>query len=152
MLTTLGHMWKLPFISTWFVGEKALDQQETALGVFLDVEGALNNTSYESMCTALFKHTVLYTTVRWITATLKDNLAATTFGLFSKRVAVSMCCPQEGVISPILWVLVLDELTARLNWGGIYSQGYADDICLVVVGIFPNILQWTLHTVMRWCD
>ena len=29
--------------------EKALDQQETALGIFLDIEGALNNTSYDSM-------------------------------------------------------------------------------------------------------
>jgi len=30
--------------------EKALDQQETALGVFLDTEGVFNNTSYDSMC------------------------------------------------------------------------------------------------------
>jgi hypothetical protein len=28
--------------------EKALDQQETALGVFLDIEKAFNNTSYDS--------------------------------------------------------------------------------------------------------
>ena len=30
--------------------QKATDQQETALGVFLDKEGAFNNTSYDSMC------------------------------------------------------------------------------------------------------
>ena len=35
--------------------EKALEQQETALGVFLDIEGAFNNTSYDSMCAALLK-------------------------------------------------------------------------------------------------
>jgi hypothetical protein len=29
--------------------EKALDQQEIALGIFLDIEGALNNASYDSM-------------------------------------------------------------------------------------------------------
>ena len=28
--------------------EKGLDQQEIALGVFLDIEGAFNNTSYDS--------------------------------------------------------------------------------------------------------
>ena len=32
---------------------KALDQQEIALGVFLDIEGAFDNTSYDSMCLAL---------------------------------------------------------------------------------------------------
>ena len=32
---------------------KALDQQEIALSVFLDIEGAFNNTSYDSMCAAL---------------------------------------------------------------------------------------------------
>jgi len=36
--------------------EKALNQQEIALGIFLDIEGAFNNTSYGSMCTALAKH------------------------------------------------------------------------------------------------
>jgi hypothetical protein len=36
--------------------EKVLDQQETALGVFLDVEGVFNNTSYDSICAALAKH------------------------------------------------------------------------------------------------
>jgi len=34
-------------------GEKGLDQQGIALGVFLDIEGAFNNTSYDSMCAAL---------------------------------------------------------------------------------------------------
>ena len=36
--------------------EKALDQQEMALGVVLDIEGAFNNTSYDCMCAALAKH------------------------------------------------------------------------------------------------
>jgi len=46
--------------------EKALDQQEIALGVFLDIEGAFNNTSYDSMCVALTRHGVDYTIVQWI--------------------------------------------------------------------------------------
>jgi len=44
--------------------EKALDQQETALGVFLDTEVVFNNTSYDSMCAALVKHGVNYTIIR----------------------------------------------------------------------------------------
>jgi hypothetical protein len=35
--------------------EKALDQQETALCVFLDIVGAFNNTCYDTMCDALVR-------------------------------------------------------------------------------------------------
>jgi hypothetical protein len=47
--------------------EKALDQQETALGVFLDIEGAFNNTCYCTMCPV--RHGGDYSIVRWIRAT-----------------------------------------------------------------------------------
>ena len=43
--------------------EKLLDQQEMAVGVFLDIEETFNNTSYDSMCAALFKYGVDYTIV-----------------------------------------------------------------------------------------
>jgi hypothetical protein len=44
--------------------EKALDQQETALGVFLGIEGAFNNTCYNTMCDALVRHGSDYTIVQ----------------------------------------------------------------------------------------
>jgi len=49
--------------------EKVLDQQETALGVFLNIEGAFDNTYY-SICPALTRHGLDRTIVRWIRATL----------------------------------------------------------------------------------
>ena len=135
--------------------EKALDQQEIALGVFLDI-GAFNNTSYDSMCAALARHGVDYTIVQWNRATMEGRLATTALGGDSRSVAVSRGCPQGGVLSPLLWCLVVNELLSRLNDGGVYSQGYGDDICLLVVGKFPNtvsgLIQWALHTVDTWCD
>jgi hypothetical protein len=53
--------------------EKVLDQRELALGVFLDIEGAYNYTSFDSMCTALCGSGVNSTTVRWIRATLEGR-------------------------------------------------------------------------------
>jgi hypothetical protein len=44
--------------------EKALDQQEIALGAFLDIDGAFNNASYVSMCAVLAKHGVDHTIFR----------------------------------------------------------------------------------------
>ena len=49
--------------------EKALYQQETVLGVFVDTEGAFNNTCYWTMCDALVRHWGDYTIFRWIMAT-----------------------------------------------------------------------------------
>jgi hypothetical protein len=89
--------------------EKVLDQQEIALGVFLDIVGAFNNTSYDSMCTALTRHRVDPTTVRWIRGTLEGRLATATLGGFTRGVAVSRGCPQGGVLSPRLWSLVVDN-------------------------------------------
>ena len=95
--------------------EKALDQQENALGVFLDTEGAIDNTSYDSMCTAFTRHGVDQTIVQWIRATLEGWLATAALGNVSRSVALSRSCPQGGVLSPILWCLVVDDLLVRLN-------------------------------------
>jgi hypothetical protein len=58
--------------------EKALDQQETAMGVFLDIEGIFSNTSCDSMCAALVRYRVGYTIVQWIRANLEVCLAMVT--------------------------------------------------------------------------
>jgi hypothetical protein len=79
--------------------EKATDQQETALGVFLDIERVFNNTSYDSMCVALAKHGVNYTIIQWIRATLEGWLAMVNLGGFSRSVEVSRGCPKVGVVT-----------------------------------------------------
>jgi len=47
-------------------------------------------------------------------------------------------------------------MLVRLTEEGVYSQGYADDICLLAVGKSPNmvsgLIQWALHTVEVWCN
>ena len=122
--------------------EKALDQQEIALGVFLG--------------TALARHGAEQTIVRWIRTTLEGRPATEALGDVTRNVAVSRGCPQGGVLSLLLWCLVVNNLLARLNEGNVYTQGYAGDICLLAVGKFPNtvsgLIQWALHTVEEWCS
>jgi hypothetical protein len=136
--------------------EKALDQQEVALGVFLDIEGAFNNNWYDNMCDALVRHGSEYTIVRWIKATLEGRVAVATLNETSLRFAISRGCPQGGVMSPLLWCLVVNDLITRLGGGDICIQGYADEICLLAVGKFPNtvsgLMQWALSTVEIRCN
>ena len=92
-------------------GEKVLDQQETALGVFLDIEGAFNYTI------------AWWIRAPWRVATIRNDLFM--------RVAVSRVCPQEVALSLLLRCLV--DLMARLNRGYVNTQGFADGICLLAV-------------------
>jgi hypothetical protein len=130
--------------------EKVLDQQEIALGAFLDIEGAFNNTCYDTMCDALVRHGCEYTIVRWIRATLEGCVAVVTLNEISMRVAISKGCPQGGVLSPLLWCLVVNDLLTRLSGSGVFIQGYADDICRLAVG--SGLRQWALSTVETWCN
>ena len=131
--TRLGSLWKRALHQLVVRVEKALDQQEIALGVFLGIEGAFDNTSYDSMCSALARHGADQNIVRWVRATLEGRLAMAALGDVTRSVAVFTGCPQGGVLSPLLWCLVVDNLLVRLNEGSVYAQGYADDICLLAV-------------------
>jgi hypothetical protein len=46
------------------------------------------------------------------------------------------------------------NLITRLSGSGVFIHGYADDICLLAVGKFPNtvsgLMQWALSTVGIW--
>jgi hypothetical protein len=136
--------------------EKALDQKEIALGVFLDIEGVFNNTCYDTMCDALVRHGCEHTIVRWIRATLEGRVAVAAVNETSMRVAISRGCPQGGVLSPLLWCLVVNDLLTRLSGSGVFIQGYTDDVCLLAVGKFPNtvsgLMQWALSTIETWCN
>jgi hypothetical protein len=52
--------------------------------------------------------------------------------------AVSSGCPQVGMLLPLLWCLV-DNLTARLNWGGVYTKG---TLMTFVFGQWGNSQTW----------
>jgi hypothetical protein len=100
--------------------EKALDQQEMTLGVFLGIEGAFNNTCSDTMFDALLRHVSDYTIVRWIKATLEGRVAVAGLEGFSMRLPISRGCPQGDVLSPLLWCL----------WWVIYWPGSVDVVYL----------------------
>jgi hypothetical protein len=64
------------------------------------------------------------------------------------------CCPQCGVLSPLLWNLVADGLSIATNDLGFSTFGCADDIVIIVQGIFVHtvreIMQKALKVVDKW--
>jgi len=50
-------------------------------------------------------------------------------------------CPQGGVLSPLLWNLVVDRLLIAINNLGFSTFGYADDIVIIVQGKFTHTVR-----------
>lgn len=64
-------------------------------------------------------------------------------------------CPQGGVLSPLLWSLVVDELLDSLERRGFEVVGYADDVVIIVRGKFESVIvermQSALNHTFSWC-
>ena len=62
--------------------------------------------------------------------------------------------PQGGVLSPLVWILIMNLLLPRFKTGPIKIVGYADDIILLVAGKHPptlvDLMNRALKTVLTW--
>jgi hypothetical protein len=60
---------------------------------------------------------------------------------------------QGGVLSPLLWSLVVDDLLWGVSMKGYSTVGYADDIAILINRKFPQtmseVLQIALGTVHK---
>ena len=83
---------------------------------------------------ALLRHGVSTPITQWIYNMLNCRFIHSQFSDNSLIRKINSGCPQGGVISPILWNLVVNELLELLISTGIWAQGYADDIVVCTVG------------------
>jgi hypothetical protein len=60
---------------------------------------------------------------------LDDKKITATFAGETLEVSVAKGCPQEVVLSHVMWSLVVGKLTG-LNVNGCYTLGYTDDIAI----------------------
>ena len=84
------------------------------VGTFLDIEGAFNNTPHEVVCREAARRGVPDRLLHWIRAMLRRRVS-TTLGSCKVGGWVERGCPQGGVLSPLLWCLVVDGLRRNLN-------------------------------------
>ncbi|CAA9998748.1 unnamed protein product [Nesidiocoris tenuis] len=135
---------------------KALEEKESAVGCFLDIGGAFDNTSYASIRNAAHKKGVSPPTIRWIMAMLSSREVFSEMGDYRVTVLANCGCPQGGVLSPLLWLLVADGLLTLLVEQGFEVVGYADDLAVIIRGRFDSTLservQVGLDLIQRWCD
>jgi hypothetical protein len=99
----------------------ALGHKIFALGAFLDVEEAFDNTFFEAMGRACADHEVHFTISMWIAAMLSNRMVRAEIRGVSSTMKVRRGCPQGCVLSPLLWnmVMVSGLQEAYTIWNGI---------------------------------
>jgi hypothetical protein len=92
----------------------------------------------------------------WIGSTLGGRKIKATLAGEALEGSVARDCPQEDILLPLLWSLVVDELIRGLKENGCYTLGYADDIVTIIHRKFltttSELLQVALSMVQQWCD
>ena len=137
--------------------EGAVLNRKFCLSVFFDIEGAFDKASVEVIFRALKKAGVHSLVSEWIRSVLQNRTVIASLGDSSVKRVVRRGCPQGGVLSPLLWCLVVDDLLKLLDKGHInsYVQFYADDGTIMVTGTslgsICKTMQRLLHSVESWC-
>ena len=96
--------------------EKCLKHKEIALGAFLDIEGAFDNTSFNTIITAARERGLEEICCRWIGSILESRIIHTSLMGSSLTAKVVGGCPQGGVLSPLLWNLVVDRRLLQMTY------------------------------------
>jgi hypothetical protein len=79
--------------------------------VFLDIDGVFNNATFGSMDATSGEHRVVLILRKWIDAMLRLRVEIRGS---SVEVLVNRGYPQEEVLSPLLWSMVVDVLLRSL--------------------------------------
>jgi hypothetical protein len=119
--------------------EGALKTGEVAICVFLDIKGAFNDVKFNILEKAMLKHGISKLCIRFISQMLRQR-EVNALGVSRK---VERGCPQGGILSPLLWNLVVDELLGKLRTSmpQVYSAGYADDLAILARGFDGNTVR-----------
>lgn len=129
--------------------EKSLRNKEYTLGTFIDIEGAFNNVTTEAVCDALVESGVDNYICRWIHKMLKGRVICSKLGSSEIARIAGRGTPQGGVLSPTLWLRVMNKLLIALERAGFKVIAYADDLVILVSGKYLNTIGDLTETALR---
>lgn len=122
--------------------EKALENKQVVIILFLDIASAFNNVSTESMIRDLQKRDIDKVSIRWIQYMLRNRkVMANLVGETVER-EVRDGAPQGGVLSANeLWNSTMDDLLRRFpEKAATIKKAFADDVAKLTVGIDIDIM------------
>ena len=134
--------------------EAAFLRGRQAVAVSLDCTGAFDTVKFDSARTAMRGKSIPPNIVQWYDHLLRNRRVTAEVQGVSKVLRPGKGSPQGGVLSPLVWNLVMDTLLTQLEGGPVKAIGYADDVLLVATGIemgaMETQMQRALDTVAAW--
>lgn len=136
--------------------EYTLTKGEYLIATFMDIAGAFDNVSFDAVITSLVTHGFGNQIIRWIQYMLSNRNITLNLGGQNMTVRATRGTPQGGVLSPTLWILVMDDLLKELHSKHLDAIGYADDLTVICKGKFLGELssrtQKAVRIVEKWCS
>jgi len=136
--------------------EKSVYSQEYSLVAFLDIEGAFNNVKTEAIMKGLEFLEVDDRVTRLVNQMLVSRIVNSELGGSTIRRQVVRGTPQGGVLSPLLWNIVINRLLLQLEKEGIGVVAYADDVAIAVSGkhlsTIKEVMQNALSIIAKWAS
>lgn len=134
--------------------ERGLFYKQYTMAAFLDIEGAFNNVKTESILQALVDLNVNSRIVRWIDTMLRTRQINAQWGEVSATRSVCRGTPQGGVLSPLLWLVVINTLLVNMDNKRVRVVAYADDVAVMVTGpcvsVISDIMGNILGEISTW--
>lgn len=135
--------------------EDTLDKKEYLIATFMDIAGAFDNITFDAIQTHLYECGLDVNVCRWIKYMLTHRSITVESHGCEVTVTATRGTPQGGVLSPTLWILVMNSLLHNLQNGGFKAIGYADDLVIVCRGKYLSTLadrtQGAMKVIESWC-
>jgi ribonuclease HI len=134
--------------------EKSILNGHYTLGVFLDIQGAFDNITIDSLESGMKAHGFPSHMTNWYINYMKTRSCQST--LFDSTIVrfLTKGTPQGGVFSPVAWNLAFDSLLKLFDRSNVLIIGFADDGTILISGPDPTTLvfiaQEALAKISRW--
>ena len=123
---------------------------------FLDIQGAFYRTSPRAVTTALGNRHVNKPIINLVNHLLTKRSTTINHEGHIVQSKVLKGCPQGGILSPLLWNLVANEILQMLTHKHIWCLGYADDVVVAIesasVTTCFEMGQFAISLIEKWCQ
>ena len=125
--------------------------------VFLDIDAAFSKASIKSMVEALSETNCNSVVSTWVEFMLRHRIVQSSWGNSTAGLTVTKGTPQGGILSPVLWNLVMNNLLVEFDrYGTCEIFCYADDLAVVVCGVdlgtVTDLAQLALNRLVTWSE
>jgi ribonuclease HI len=135
--------------------ERSTQRGHLALAVSLDIRGAFDNVNIDRAIDCLRRKGIPFWFISWYEHYLRNRFSTISLHSSSITFRHTLGTPQGGVLSPIIWILVFDDLLNSINdCPAVRIIGYADDGLIIVTGtdiaVMQQICQSALDKALIW--